>query len=90
MCHFVLIFVFGIGPKKYISADGIIYTRAVKEKSIPAYKSMEWQAKALCGEVMIPYERCKNYSLNEIIEKTQSSTEQAKYFLDHILKGDDE
>lgn len=90
MCHFVLIFVFGIGPKQYVSADGISYARAVKEKSIPAYKSMEWQAKALCGEVMIPYERCKNYSLNEIIEKTQSSTEQAKYFLDHVLKGDEE
>ena len=39
---------------------------------------------------MIPYERCQNYSLTDLIEKTSSSTEQAKYFLNTVLKGDDD
>ncbi len=86
MCHFILIYVCGIGPKQYTSAEGISYARAVEYKTLPPYKSMEWQAMALCGEVMIPYEKCLNYSLDEIIKKTQSSTEQAKYFLTNVVK----
>lgn len=89
MCHFVLIHVFGIGPV-YVEIDGIRYARSVKEKEIPPYKSIEWQAKALCGEVMIPYEVCKNCSLEEIIEMTQSSTEQVKYFLTHVVLESEE
>ncbi len=52
--------------------------------------SMEWQAMALCGEVMIPYKRCRKYSMDKIVEKTKSSLEQAKYFLTHVVKGDEE
>ena len=87
LCHFILIYVFGIGPKQYVDIRGVVYARSVKEKEIPPYKSMEWQAKALCGEVMIPYEKCKDCSLDEIIELTQSSTEQARYFLTHVVNG---
>lgn len=90
MCHFILIYICGIGPKQYISAEGISYARSVETKSIPAYKSMEWQAMALCGEVMIPFERCKNYSLNQLISRTKSSTKQAKYFLEHVVTGKEE
>ena len=90
MCHFVLIHIFGIGPKIYEDFNGIRYARSVKEKEILPYESMEWQAKALCGEVMIPYEVCKNCSLEEIIKMTQSSTEQAKYFLTHVVVESEE
>ena len=90
MCHFILIYVLGIGPKQYTSVEGLSYARSVETKSLPAYQSMEWQAMALCGEVMIPYERCINYSLEKIIKKTQSSTEQAKYFLSKVVKGEKE
>lgn len=31
------------------------------------YTSMEWQAKALCGEILVPYEETKGLSKNEII-----------------------
>lgn len=90
MCHFFLIHVMGVGPKLYVAADNLVYARTIDDNNTPAYKSMEWQAKALCGEVMIPYERCQNYSLTDLIEKTSSSTEQAKYFLNTVLKGDDD
>jgi len=90
MCHFILIYIFGIGPKQYINSEGISYARSVEIKSIPAFKSMEWQAMALCGEVMIPYDKCKYYSLEKIIEETQSSKKQANYFLSHIVTGKEE
>lgn len=84
-CHFILIHLFNIGPRIYTDVNGIRYARCVKEKEILPYKSMEWQAKALCGEVMIPYETCKNCSLDEIIKMTNSSKEQAKYFLNRVV-----
>ena len=89
MCHFFLIHVMGVGPKLCVAADNLVYARTIDDNT-PAYKSMEWQAKALCGEVMIPYERCRNYSLTDLIKKTNSSTEQAKYFLNNVLNGDDD
>ena len=79
ICHAILC-LFGFTP---------ILHCAYKNKELQPYESMEWQAKALCGEVMIPYEKCKNYSLDKIISKTQSSTEQARYFINKVVKGDD-
>ena len=35
--------------------------------NIPAYRSVEWQAKALCGEVMMPYEATSEMSEQDII-----------------------
>ena len=90
MCHFILIYVFGIGPRKYIGVDGISYARCIESRIKPSYKSMEWQCMALCGELMIPYDKCKNFSLDEIINKTNSSKRQAQYFISHIVEGDDE
>lgn len=45
ICH-VFLFLIGYTP---------IATRSFDNGDIPAYRSVEWQAKALCGEVMIPY-----------------------------------
>ncbi len=88
MCHFILIHVFGIGPKLYKSSSGMILAKTVSNRPGKVYMSMEWQTKALCGEVMIPYEKCKKYSLREIVKKTNSSYDQARYFLNHVVKGD--
>lgn len=85
MCHFILIYVFKIGPRQY-ERKGIVFARTIDNLS-PAYKSMEWQAKALCGEVMIPFEKCREFTFEEVIEKTKSSPSQASYFIHHVAKG---
>ena len=87
ICHFILIHIFKIGPKKYRGLNGLVYARTLNQ-SEPKYKSMEWQAKALCGELMISYDDCKNMSLKEIIKATNSSTAQALYFLNVVVKKD--
>lgn len=81
ICHFILIHIFGIGPANI----NPIYSRSVR--AIPEYKSMEWQAKALCGELMIPYERCKKLTFKQIVHRTGSSKEQVNYFLNNVIKN---
>lgn len=88
MCHFVLVYIFGVGPKQFVSSDGIAYARACADGSLKPWKSMEWQAKALCGETMIPYCRCKDMTFDQIVEKTMSSDEQTEYFLGKVVKRD--
>ena len=81
ICHFILIHIFKAGPVEYINDSGLFYTSSFEDESLPRYKSMEWQAMALCGELMIPYDKCKNYSFKEIVRRTNSSDKQTKYFL---------
>ena len=38
-------------------------------KTIPPYRSVEWQAKALCGEITIPYEATIGMTAKEIMAK---------------------
>lgn len=71
-CHFFLIEYFGFKP---------IYGRSIKDRKIPACRSMEWQAKAMCGELMIPHDECYNMTIDEIMENTNSSFQQAEYFV---------
>lgn len=85
IAHFCLIFIFGIVPKLFQYGISNIYPREIKERKITPYKSMEWQAKALCGELMIPFDRCKDMSLDQIILYTKSSKEQALYFLNKVV-----
>ena len=85
IAHFCLIHIFNIGPKSIKFGNSIIYSREPKEGKIPPFKSMEWQAKALCGELMIPFDKCKDMSYWEIIYKTNSSGEQAAYFVDTVV-----
>lgn len=59
ICH-VFLFEIGFTP---------IYTRSFEIGELPAYRSVEWQAKALCAEVMIPYEESKGMSVDDIVEK---------------------
>ena len=58
MCH---IFLFEIGFKP-------IYSRSFANGEVPAYCSVEWQAKALCAEVMIPYEESIGMKPAQIVE----------------------
>lgn len=87
ICHFILIHIFYAGPVLYKCENGLVYARSLKDKELPRYKSMEWQAMALCGEIMIPYEKCKNYTFKQIVSRTNSSNEQTKYFLRWIVKS---
>lgn len=71
--HFILIYLFRIRPKIYKKDNEIVFAKEIKSKPDVAYLSMEWQAKALCGELMIPYNQLKNDDLINIINKTNSS-----------------
>lgn len=56
ICH-VFLFYVGFTP---------IFERSFEANKLPAYCSVEWQAKALCAEVMIPYDESRNMKVSEI------------------------
>ncbi len=56
ICH---IFLFWIG---FVP----VYTRSFADNTLPPYCSVEWQAKALCGEVMIPYDESRDMNVEQI------------------------
>lgn len=68
ICH-VFLYKIGFTP---------IWERSFENNELPAYCSVEWQTKALCGEVMMPYEQTKNMTQREIMEKYQVSKGFAK------------
>ena len=57
ICH-VFLYKIGFTP---------IFNRQFDNNAIPAYRSVEWQAKALCREVMMPYNETADLSSGEII-----------------------
>lgn len=63
LCHVYLLSL-GFSP---LSSQGY------PENVIPAYCSMEWQAKALSGEVMLPYEATIGMTAEEMINEYQVS-----------------
>ncbi|MDD6218380.1 MAG: ImmA/IrrE family metallo-endopeptidase [Selenomonadaceae bacterium] len=71
LCH---IFLFNLGFTP-------VHDRSFEDNTIPAYGSVEWQAKALCGEVMIPHEESKGMSYDRIIDYYHVS----KGFANHRL-----
>lgn len=78
ICHYFLIEIFGYYP--------IFNCSISEERKVPKYRTMEWQAKALCGEVMIVYDECKNMPILEIMKKTNSSIDQARFFKRYVVK----
>lgn len=72
ICH-VFLFKIGFVP---------IYERSFDDNKLPAYCSVEWQAKALCAEVMIPFDESKGMSRKAIIDRYHVS----KAFADARLK----
>ncbi len=69
ICH---IFLFSIG---YIP----IVERSFREYELKPFESVEWQAKALCGELMMPYEETKKMNPYDIMDRYGVSESQAFY-----------
>lgn len=59
ICH---VFLFHIGFRP-------IFARSFDNYELPAYCSVEWQAKALCAEVMIPFEESRGMKPAEIVAR---------------------
>lgn len=59
MCH-IFLYKLGYTP---------IFNRQFDNNKIPAYCSVEWQTKALCGEVMMPYDETAKLNVKQIIDK---------------------
>ena len=58
ICH-VFLFEIGFTP---------VYARSFADGELPAYCSVEWQAKALCAEVMLPYEETRGMKPKELVD----------------------
>jgi len=56
ICHGILCFL-GFTP---------ILERTFKNYELDPYESMEWQAKALCGEILVPYEETAGMTVRQI------------------------
>ena len=69
ICH-VFLFKVGFVP---------LFERSFEDNELPAFCSVEWQAKALCAELMIPFNESKNLSIPDIIQKYRVSKAFAKY-----------
>lgn len=69
ICH-VLLFWIGFTP---------VSTRAFGDTEIEPFRSVEWQAKAFTGEVMIPYEASKGMTSKAIVEKYHVTKKSADY-----------
>lgn len=69
MCH-VFLYKIGFTP---------IVERSFGNNEIPSFESVEWQAKALCGEVMMPYIATTDMTCNEIIATYHVSKSSASY-----------
>lgn len=80
ICH-VLLFMLGHQPK---------YDRAFKNESLNPYESIEWQAKALAGEFLIPYEETKGISVKQIMEVCKVSKQAAQFRVNLDLNNKEE
>ena len=56
-----------------------VSTRAFGDTEIEPFRSVEWQAKALTGKVMIPYEASKGMTSKAIVEKYHVTKKSADY-----------
>lgn len=70
ICH-VILFYLGYTPISTMASS--------KDNKIPVYCSVEWQAKALCGELTIPYEATIGMKAKEIASKYHVTEASAKY-----------
>lgn len=69
ICH-IFLFKIGFTP---------IVERSFGNNEIRPFESVEWQAKALCGEVMMPYAATACMTCEEIMEKYHVSKSSALY-----------
>ena len=68
ICH-IFLFTVGFEP---------VFTRSFRDNELPAYESVEWQAKALCGEVMMPFDETEGKSVSQIMSEYNVSKGFAK------------
>ena len=80
ICHYFMIGVLGFKPN-----ESVCYST----KRIQTYMSAEWQAMALCGELMIPYDRCKGKTRRQVYHITKSSKSQVDFFFDNVVNKND-
>lgn len=76
MCHGVLCKL-GFTP---------IMERAFKNNELKPYESMEWQAKALCGEILVPYERTAGMTARQIRHYCKVSYDCAEFRANEFRK----
>lgn len=69
MCH-AFLYSIGFTP---------VMNRYFSKGDLPSFCSSEWQTKALCGEVMMPYEETVNLSKKEIEKAYGVSKAQAEF-----------
>ena len=83
----------GKGRDRFTIAHEIAHAMLLDEAKInfnrysgklPCYKDPEWQANCLAGELLIPYELCKDMSVDEIVKKCGVSYEAARYQKSHF------
>lgn len=65
-----------------------ILDRTYKNNELKPYESMEWQAKALCGEILMPYEETEGLSIKQIRHFCQVSRESAELRYYNYRKGE--
>lgn len=68
----VILFLYGQKPISY---------KTFKNKELCPCVSVEWQAKALAGELLIPYEKVKDKSIKEIMQLCKVSKDAATFVL---------
>lgn len=69
ICH-IFLYKLGFTP---------VLERNFKNNKLPAYCSVEWQAKALCGEIMMPYEETQDMSIVDLMRTYHVSRSFAIY-----------
>ena len=70
----------------YLTLGELNYSlaRSFEEEKVPTYCDPEWQAKCLAGELMMPAQKIKDMSVEEIMDKCGVSYDAAKYQLSKI------
>jgi len=76
ICHAILC-ILGFTP---------ILDKIIKEEELKPYESMEWQAKALCGEILVPYDKIDGLSINQVTNYCKVSKKCASYAISNLYK----
>ena len=67
------------GCRSHCPEDDFLPTLSRDGSKIPAYCSVAWQSKALCGELTIPYQATIGMKAKAIMEKYPVTEASAKY-----------
>lgn len=70
----------------YFTCDEITYARSSRD-NIPAYCDPEWQANTFAAELLMPSDKIKNMSVEEIVSKCKVSKQAAKIALEKAKKS---